>query len=139
VYRTVGLEPPNSSVLFWILQWPMAILRSNSYSVGNEGLQNALKALDEISSLLQDNRMTGTEGGLVFREYANTIRLMRHACRRGMLGLSGDNLQERQHLRNDLHEILEEYAWIWLQRNRAGGLDDSLARFNTALEDYDIS
>jgi hexosaminidase len=139
VYRTVGLEPPNSSALFWILQWPLEKLRSDPYGVGSEGLHNALIAIDEASMLLEDNHMNGTEGRLVFREYANTIRLMRHACRRGLLALEGDDLKERHHLHNDLYEILDEYTWIWLQRNRPGGLGDSLDRFNMAMEDYDIS
>jgi len=139
VYRTVGIEPPNSSALFWILQWPLAKLRSDPYGVGSKGLRNALIAIDEASSLLEDNHMNGTEGRLIFREYANTMRLVRHACRRGLLALKGDDLQERHHLRNDLYEILDEYIWIWLQRNRQGGLEDSLTRFNTAMKDYDIS
>jgi hexosaminidase len=139
VYRAVGLEPPNSSVLFWILTWPLSQLQKSASLLVGESLQNALKMIEETTGLLQDNQMTGPEGNLILREYANTIRLMRHACWRGLLAVNGDNLRERQRLHNDLHEILDEYLWIWLQRNRPGGLEDSLARFNTALQDYKVA
>jgi hypothetical protein len=35
-----------------------------------------------------------------------------------------------------MDEIIAEYRAIWLERNRPGGLDDSVARLKKSRKDY---
>ena len=47
VYRTLGIEPHNSSVLFWMLQWPLSdVGEGYRETVSPETLHEALAAID---------------------------------------------------------------------------------------------
>ena len=139
VYRAVGIEPSNSSALFWMLSYPVERLMKMSgldRAAISSGIEAALDAVDDAMSPLAGERMARPDAALIRREYANTARLMRHALRRGMLALGGDSPMERKVLADDLGEFLEEYRALWLVRNRPGGLSDSIARFEQLLKEY---
>jgi hypothetical protein len=70
---------------------------------------------------------------LIRREYKNTARLMRYACRRGLLALAGNDPDRDPALRAELAAFLEEYRLLWLERSRPGGLSDSVRRFEELL------
>jgi len=139
VYRAVGLEPHNSSVLFWVLQRPLDHALDEYTGLTPASFKQALKAIDHAMRGLGKNKMQRPDADLIVCEFENTARLMRHACRRGLLAFEQRPSRAaalRRELAQDLREIVHEYKRLWLTRNRPGGLADSVARFEIARRDY---
>ncbi len=142
VYRVLGLEMPNSSPLFWVFTLPLAQIPTALAQTGvdadalTRGMLAAQTAIDRALQPLSAQKMTRPDADLIRREFANTARLMRHACRRATLALNEDSPAERAALTEDMRAFLEEYRTLWLLRNRPGGLPDSTARFEAILQEY---
>jgi len=135
VYKAGGLVPPNGSALFWTLQWPLQTVKG--YSVPPAALDCWHEAIERAMTPLGQARMAHPDAVLITREYENTARLLRHACRRGLLALGqGDEGALRRELDTDMGEIIAEYRALWLARNRPGGLADSVALLERARTDY---
>lgn len=67
-----------------------------------------------------------------------TLARLPHACNRGVALLEG-GLRHAATCRNlaaELEELLADHTSFWLQRNRTGGLHDSLARLERLRADY---
>lgn len=147
VYRYPGYTPPSSSVLFWILQMPVAEIAERSQSIGGltiggitaETLNRTLEEIDRAIAPLAGAKMDRPDAALVVRELELTAGLLRHASRRGMLliGQSEDPSRAKRELAADLHRLVAEYESVWLARNRPGGLADSVARFGVPMADYE--
>ncbi len=138
VYQAPGVIIRNSSLLFWLLRWPLdEIARHADQKVDFEA---ALKAITQAAGPLGDEQMQRADAGLIRREYANTVRLLWHAARRGQMAFlpKGSDDRERlcKELLADMEKILAEYESLWLARNRPGGLEDSAAIFRARLEEY---
>ena len=139
VYKVVGLVPPNSSALFVVLQWPLERVRLFRESAPPPALHRTLNAIDEAMHPLADARIARPDAGLIGQEYILTARLMRHACRRGLLAFESDPAQAsalRRALDHDMQEFIHQYRHVWLSRNSPGGLTESVARLEKARQDY---
>lgn len=140
VYQAPGIIIPNSSALFWLLRWPLDEIAKYSETVSPVDLNNTLDAITQAAQPLKDARMQRPDAALIRQEFDNTVRLMRHACRRGQLALMARNSAESSALCRELHadmqEILAEYERLWLARNRPGGLQDSTQVFRSLLAEY---
>ncbi len=140
IYRIPGLAVPNGSALFWMLQLTFEEFGQRPRIVPEaQSFQAALRAIDEALLPLAAARMQCHDASLIIREYEFTARLMRHACRRGLL--ANDPTQQtdsavRRELDADLQAIIQEYQELWLARNRRGGLADSVARLQRGRADY---
>ncbi|MBN1249049.1 MAG: family 20 glycosylhydrolase [Anaerolineae bacterium] len=137
VYQIPGVPRiHNSSVLFWILQelprWVGAIP-----DIPAESFETTLTRIGQILAALDDAQMARPDADLVKREYANAGRLMRHACRRALQLLTEDEDPTlKAELLADLEAAIAEHKALWHARNRPGGLDDSLERFDPLLNAY---
>jgi hypothetical protein len=135
VYQVPGMRRPNSSALFWTLQRSFAALREQEGPMPDYAA--ALEAIDRAMEPLAGARMQRPDAPLIVAEYEHTARLMRHACRRGLLLVNGSGAGiTPQALDDDLRDIIREYRRLWLARNRPGGLNDSVARLEAARADY---
>ncbi len=138
VYQSPGVMIRNSSLLFWLLRWPLDEIAEHSDQTVD--FEATLKAITEAAGLLGDEQMQGADGDLVRREYANTVRLLWHAARRGQMAFLPKGSPDRKHLCKellaDMEKILPEYERLWLARNRPGGLSDSTAIFRARLKEY---
>jgi hypothetical protein len=132
VYRATGFESPNSSLLHHLIVNEAELMRQMPV-VTQVGLENALRAVDAAMANLASERMARADAALIRREYKNTARLMRYACRRGLLALAGNDPDRDPALRAELAAFLEEYRLLWLERSRPGGLSDSVRRFEELL------
>jgi len=138
-YKVVGIEPPNASALFVMLQWPLEQVRLFQENVPPPALHRTLTAIDEAMHPLAEARIARPDAELIRQEYVLTARLMRHACRRGLLAFETDPAQVialRRALDRDMQEFIHQYRQVWLSRNRPGGLTDSVARLKKAQQDY---
>ncbi len=137
VYQVPGVPRlHNSSVLFWLLQ-DAPQLHSPADAVPAASFEATVARIDAILSGLDAAPMARPDADLVKREFANGGRLLRHACRRGLQRIAGDDLAERKaELLADLEEAIAEHEALWLSRNRPGGLELSLKRFDRLLAAY---
>lgn len=135
-YLRTGHQPHNSSPLFHILQRPAT--QALHRAVTEKRLEAAREYIEEAVAPLALARMEGAEGALVRDEYANTVRMLRHACERGLAlrqGVLGRSAVKRR-LAEDLRLIIGEHRRLWTARNREGGLQDSARRLEARLAEY---
>jgi len=135
VYQALGFVPHNSSVLFWMLQWPLAQLADYREAVSPETLHAVLAAIDRALAPLQETRSTRADVDLLKREFELAGWMLRHAARRGLLAI-GAPIVAATDLDRDLNAIEREYEAVWLTRQRPGGLSDSVARLERSRRDY---
>jgi len=139
VYRALGIEPHNSSVLFRILQQPIDWVRAYYADVSPATFHTTLQAIDQAMRPLASAHVARSDAELITQEFTLAARLMRHACRRGLLAHETDPAIAaalRRELDRDMGEFIAEYQQVWLARNRPGGLEDSVARLGQVREDY---
>ncbi len=102
--------------------------------------QQTFDTINEVMERLPESRMNRPDAALIADEFAETARLMQHACRRGLWLKETDQAkatEQRKALAEDMRGIIAEQRRLWLARNRPGGLDDSIARFERLLAEYE--
>jgi hypothetical protein len=136
VYQVSGLVPHNSSVLFWMLQWPLQELTQGYRdAVPPDKLHETLAAIDHVIAPLNATQSRRADADLLKREFELAARMMRHGAQRGLYAVGVPDRSTAE-LDQDLGEIIEEYKAVWLLRNRSGGLSDSVARLERSRRDY---
>ncbi len=130
IYQASGILTSNSTIFSHILQAPLEQIASYQHS--QEVIQKSVDALDAIVPLLEQARMRRPDAEVIRREFNQTVQLVRFACQRAILAAEPEG-EQRAAMCTQLAEELEflkaEHASVWLERNRPGGLKDSLARF----------
>ena len=135
LYQAAGVVIHNASALFGVLQYPLDAIAENP-NARTEAFSYSLEVLNRTAAHLGENRMQRPHAALVRREFALAVRLLRHACLRGLLALEIDPARaasQRGVLAADLDEILTEYQSVWLTRSRPGGLPESLTHFQVYI------
>jgi hexosaminidase len=100
-----------------------------------DSLREAIAAADRILAPLNNADMRRPDAHLIKSEIQLAADLMKHSAKRGLFLLEeGD--ADGPALKAELLALIERYREVWLARSRPGGLDDSVARFNNALESY---
>lgn len=145
VYRETGVLVKNSSVLALLMLFPERPLGQGRLAgLTVSGLERADARAAELASKLGAARCDRDDAALLGAEFALAARLMRHGCRLGIARLGADGgavaaiaPRSRRMLADDLRSIIEEYSRIWLQRNRVGGLRESVGRLHSLLHLYE--
>ncbi|HEX8230880.1 MAG TPA: glycoside hydrolase family 20 zincin-like fold domain-containing protein, partial [Chloroflexia bacterium] len=107
VYKAPAVDLHNSSVLFWTLQRSFEELRKQEGPTPD--FAASLEAIDQAMEPLSTARMQRVDATLITREYENTARMLRHACRRGRLMLEPESAEadmERKALDEDMRDII---------------------------------
>ncbi len=136
VYRAPGMEVPNSSVLFWVLQ-QRTDERADDLTPAD--FERTLQAIDAALAPMDRAQIERPDAALIRREFELAARLLRHACHHALMRMTSHPTRAdemRAALADDLTEIIQMYRAIWLARNRPGGLADSVARFQSLLANY---
>ena len=128
----------NASILFRIVLMPEGEIKIPE-TVTEATLADTIGWIDGVMSRLSRARMACPDAGLVADEFANTARMLRHACLRGALFRCGTLAQAENRLRlaADINLILGEHQSLWLARNRVGGLKDSVRNLEQRLKEYE--
>lgn len=100
-----------------------------------DSLREAIEAADRILAPLDNADMRRPDANLIKSEYRLAADFIKHSAKRGLF-LQEEGDADGPTLKAELLALIERYREIWLARNRPGGLDDSVARFNNALESY---
>jgi hypothetical protein len=129
VYRETGVLVKNASVLALLLLFPERPLGEGRLSgLTVAGLERAEARAAELSLRLRETRCDRDDAPLLNAEFALGADLMRHAARLGIARLAANPGPARAALAADLARIVADYERVWRQRNREGGLRDSVAR-----------
>jgi hypothetical protein len=134
-YAGTGLHTPNGSPLQYALLRGHPLSRLVAGQAEEAGVLRVLEELGETADRIARARPLCADGAVVQRELAQAVRLARHGAWRIARG-AGFARPSDAELRRDLLECIEEQRTCWLERSRPGGLEDSLALLQPALEDY---
>jgi hexosaminidase len=135
----LGIELHNATVLFRILQTPLAKLREKIYGLTPAALKRTQRAIDRAVRPLARAKSARPDARLIAAEFASAAALLRHAYQRGLLALEDNPAKSRalkRELARDLPRILKEYRRLWHARNRPGGFKDSVALLKKMQRDY---
>ena len=136
VYLETGVTIPNASVLALLLLEPdLPLDRAPFDGLSIERLDAARFAADRALSRIERARMARADAELVVREWRLSAAMVGHACSLGAARLRSGKGEieripsaDRRLLAEELDEVMTEYRSIWIERNRPGGLDDSVGR-----------
>lgn len=134
VHQSTGILINNSSVLFWALQPKLD--KINNERLRPEAFRNCLKLIDETMKHLKNERMMRPDAAIIREEFIQTARLMRHACHRVLNAIGEKGAPSMSELADELEDIIDDYRSLWLKRNRSGGLDESINRFEDLIQEY---
>ncbi len=145
-YLNAKITVPNQS---WI--WRMLYETGRPMETGNDGrldertLEETQELIDGLTGSLSGSRMICPDSMQVKDEIMHVAALMKHACylgrsrlRSGCIGQTAAELPEddRTWLAGNMTRLIEDHKRIWLERNRSGGLPDSIARLQSILNVY---
>lgn len=119
VYRLCGAVRGNGTELFQILARPAS--RPLAAGVTRETLEAVLERVGAVAARLPESE------DVVVQETWQVVRLLRAACRRGLVLLGAGDAAA---LAQEAGALLAEHARVWRLRNREGGLRDSLSRLD---------
>ncbi len=134
-YKAWGLTIPNSSPLFWLLQDSAENLERYDLE-DQKPIHNTLERLADYRAMLDKSQLSRPDSALIYQEIDLTIRMMEHACRRGLTIFGRGNYNHPQQRLRELSSIKADFKRIWMERNRIGGLTESLDRFNIISQEY---
>ena len=136
-HKQAGPAPHNSTVLFHLLSQAPDLLVPDGVTV--ESLRQADEHIRSVVDPLGRARMDREDAEITRDEFANTTRMMLHACRRGTAMLEGSlgSTEIQEELAAEMNIILGEHRRLWTARNRVGGLQDSERVFEERLREYE--
>jgi hexosaminidase len=91
--------------------------------------------VSEILAPLKQAQMNRPDANIIHHEFTQVGALLRHSIDRIIL-LLGDEERAPDELQAELTSLVDQQRANWLTRNRPGGLDDSVNRFNKLLDEY---
>lgn len=134
IYQLPGLSRHNASQLFWILKYSPEQLKQIQQQASQSDpavgfvpettLIEALNLIDSTLPSLEKSQMTTPEAELVKQDFQMVANMARLACLRGLAALEKPQYLSEYH--EQVSTMLEEYKSVWLNRNRPGGLKDSI-------------
>lgn len=135
----------NSNIFFHLLRYPARSMKKNRYlkQIRKDNLQSASDYITGQMQLFEEAQMHCTDAVVVKAELQQAVALTLHACKLGMARLDarGGSIaaipeDQRQALKQELEQLIENHKTIWLMRNRVGGLEDSAEKMGQLLEYY---
>lgn len=136
-YLELGLNLHNSQLFANLMQVPYH--RKNAAQdyadFDMELVHQMMEKMDEILAPIHQSRMQRQDSGLIVREFLQASNMIRHGAK-WLLWATGKSDATPHELRMDLDSLIMEQREVWLARNRAGGLEDSIARLHQLRNEY---
>jgi hypothetical protein len=143
-HREIVPQFPNISVLVLHLYYPqLQVDRGVSEGMTIEDLRGVEESLAGAVDRLGRAHPRRPDGALVVDELGAAAALVALVCRDARARLEQDGWLssvpegKRVELAGDLRPLIDRHRELWLARNRAGGLSDSVAWLEHLLECYD--
>jgi hypothetical protein len=149
IYQAPGVPVHNGSILFHILQSSPAEIREfwGAQESPEEHLRVTLGRIDQVMAGMEQANLHCADAELVRREFAWVAEMLRHACRRAIWALQDttsieknakvpDRGEMKRNLAVHAAGLQDEFHQIWHARNRPGGFQLSIARFEQMRHAY---
>jgi hexosaminidase len=143
LHLAVTPQFPNMSALVMNLYYPqLPVGRSLTKGLTSAEVDAVGIRLDEIRTLLTQARSERADAARVMDEVVFSIDLVSLLARDLQARLAVDGhigsvpQAERARLEQELDGVMERYRSLWLERNRPGGLEDSLAWLSNLKNAY---
>lgn len=128
VYLDAGFPLHNTSPLFPLIRFSEPDKITGQWTI--ERLQQALDHLNECEKRIPD------EAGRWREELRLGARMLRHAAERGLWLKNGRPREATKTLAREVGFILDELSRLWLERNRPGGLEESIEPLKMRQSEY---
>ncbi|MEP6984041.1 MAG: glycoside hydrolase family 20 zincin-like fold domain-containing protein [Chloroflexota bacterium] len=145
VYKIIGPEHINGQVLAYSMQLPADKLKSGIASheawsgskadMSPETFRRTVETIQQIIAPINQAQMQRPDAATITAEFQQAANLLLHSAHR--LLFVTDEEGSPQALSDELQNVLVKQQELWLTRNRPGGLDDSLKRFDTLSNEYE--
>lgn len=145
VYKLIGPEHINGQILAYSMQVPTDRLDKSiqgheqwgetKADIRPETLHRVVEAVNQIIAPLNQAQMQRPDADLVKAEFQQAANLLLHSAHR--LLFIADEEGSPAELQAELQSVMAKHRELWLTRNRRGGLDDSLNRFDTLKNEYE--
>jgi len=141
-YQQTGVLLGNNTLFYCLLQHHISGGFAGTIYEGmkKENLEETLAYVDKVMSSLPQAEMYCPDAELIVREFTMAAAMVKLSCRLGLArleagGVGTESLPEesKTRLATELEGLLPEYRQIWLERNRSGGLKDSVGKLETLL------
>ncbi len=141
-YQQTGVTIGNNTLFYSLLQHKIdGDFKGTVYeNMKKENLEETLAYVDKVMANLSQADMHCPDADLLIREFNMGAELVKLSCKIGLArieagGVGTENLptEVKNSLATELEVLLPEYRQIWLERNRSGGLKDSVAKFGPLL------
>ncbi|MEO0594686.1 MAG: family 20 glycosylhydrolase [Chloroflexota bacterium] len=147
IYKQIKPEHINGQVLAYALQWKQAELQqrlaqveewdgTDKADISPDNLRDTITQLHTLRQKLSHARIHRSDSDLIILEWQQATDLLIHGAE-WLLMLQGVDeitpiIQKRK-----LQQLMMTQRDLWLKRSRRGGLEDSMQRFETLLDQYD--
>ncbi|MBW4084414.1 family 20 glycosylhydrolase [Paenibacillus sp. S150] len=136
-----GINRPNDTEMSMLLRTPLHQVQLVGKLTG-EHFEHIEQYMEEIEVRLEQLELECSDAGLVMEEISNGIHFVKHAVKlarikKQLAGGSGslDAALIRRQIK-DLDLLLHHYRQLWLQRNRPGGLEQSVSKLVRLRAEY---
>jgi hypothetical protein len=146
VYKIVGPDHINGQIMAYALAWGNETLEKHLNAWAERGhqmpdlspetLRRAIARIDEIVFRLDDSDMERPDADIIKAELRQAAQLAQHGGKRLLLR-QGSGDYAPYELEAEANRLLMQQRETWLARNRPGGLDDSIGRFEWMLPEQD--
>ncbi|MCA0453186.1 MAG: family 20 glycosylhydrolase [Chloroflexi bacterium] len=144
IYKLIGPEHINGQILAYTLQQPTDKLQQSIKSheswggkaadVKPETLRRVAETIKQVIEPLSRAQMQREDASIVAAEFQQAADLLLHSTHRLLFVFDEEGTPEA--LLSELQPLVEKQSTLWHNRNRSGGLDDSLRRFEIPLNEY---
>jgi hexosaminidase len=100
-----------------------------------EAARESIYRIDEIMHSIEQQDMQRPDAGLIVDEIIQATDLLKHGGH-WLLTVLGDAQKSPAELEAELDSLVKRQRANWLARNRPGGLDDSISRFDVLKGEY---
>lgn len=145
VYLLTGVSMKNRTQLYKVMEMDLDhLIELHDDAPQPRGAEEAIAVLRELARLSHDScgvRVSTCDGQLALVELQATIKVMMHAAERWLFSCSSDlgapaRRRALRVLADSMKFIMQTHGTLWRIRNRPGGLNDSLARYQRNADEY---
>lgn len=145
IYKQLPPEHINGQLLAYALQWHKADLSENlqrfsewggeAANIAPDTLRQVIQALQASQQELPKVQLRRDDSELIQREWDHAIDLLIHGAK-WLLLMQDQTDYTAQDMLTELTSLKMVQRDLWLKRSRRGGLEDSMARFDTLEQEY---
>lgn len=145
IYKLIGPEHINGQILAYTMQVAADKLQYgiNMYEswadkkadMNPDTLRRSIQTITDVIAPIKQAQIQRQDADIIVAEFQQAADLLLHSAHR--LLFITDEEGTPSALKSDLQSVVAKQKELWLIRNRPGGLEDSLERFETMKNEYE--